>query len=345
MKRSNGTGSVTKLSGNRRRPYAVRVSYQERPGLWKQRYLSYHRTAREAQEALERYSEGRLSTQELATTWGDVYNQWSTRKYAKAGASSIQSYKASWTRLSVLEDKEMFRVTIEDMQSIIDSDEAKGLSKSSISNDLMLMKALCKHAMERDIISKDYSAFVELPKVSAKYEKGIFDESQITKLKTLASQGFPWADTVLMLCYTGFRISEFLSLAPDSYHPGKTPYLQGGMKTAAGTNRIVPVHPVIMPYLKQRLEQCGQAIICFEDSKPISSAKYRDIAFPSVASELGLPQATPHWCRHTAASRMKQAGMDELAIRRILGHANKDVTEHYTHTDITFLSQEMQKLK
>lgn len=345
MKRSNGTGSVTKLSGNRRRPYAVRVSYQERPGLWKQRYLSYHRTAKEAQEALERYSEGRLPTHELATTWGDVYNQWSARKYAKAGASSIQSYKASWSRLSTLENKEMFRITIEDMQSIIDNDEVSGLSKSSINNDLSLMRALFKHAMERDIISKDYSAFVELPKVGAKREKGIFSEAQIGKLKLLASQGFAWADTVLMLCYTGFRIAEFLSLTSDNYHPGKTPYLQGGMKTTAGINRIVPVHPIIMPYLERRLERQGKTIICSERGKPISPDWYRKTAFLLVATELDLPQSTPHWCRHTAASRMKQAGMDELAIRRILGHANKDITEHYTHTDIDFLSQEMQKLK
>ena len=54
--------------------------------------------------------------------------------------------------------------------------------------------------------------------------------------------------------------------------------------------------------------------------------------------------ATPHWCRHTAASRMKVAGVDELAVKRILGHADKDVTEHYTHTDIDFLSKEIRKV-
>ena len=44
--------------------------------------------------------------------------------------------------------------------------------------------------------------FVELPTVGEKREKGAFDEQQIQKLKSLAESGFPWADAVLMLCYT-----------------------------------------------------------------------------------------------------------------------------------------------
>ena len=36
--------------------------------------------------------------------------------------------------------------------------------------------------------------------------------------------------------------------------------------------------------------------------------------------------------------------MDELALKRILGHADKNVTEHYTHTDAAWLSKELEKV-
>lgn len=85
MRRANGTGSIVNLGPNRRNRYAVRVSYLERPGLWKQKYLSYHRTAKEAQEALDKYLASNIPAKSLAVTWGDVYNQWSAKKYAKAG--------------------------------------------------------------------------------------------------------------------------------------------------------------------------------------------------------------------------------------------------------------------
>ena len=79
MRRANGTGSIVNLGPNRRNRYAVRVSYLERPGLWKQKYLSYHRTAKEAQEALDKYLASNIPAKSLAVTWGDVYNQWSAK--------------------------------------------------------------------------------------------------------------------------------------------------------------------------------------------------------------------------------------------------------------------------
>lgn len=346
MKRANGTGSIVNLGPNRRRRYAVRVSYVDREGLWKQRYLSYHRTAKEAQEALDLYLQNEAHTSSsLAVTWSDIYEQWSARKYAKSNPGSIASYKVSWHRLSALSKKPMTLITIDDLQHIIDQDEQSGLSKSSISNDKMLMKALFKYAMERDIVMKDYSAFVELPTVGPKYAKGIFTEEQITALSDLVLEGFPWADTILMLCYTGFRVSEFLGLTAESYHEENgIAYLQGGLKTAAGKDRIVPVHPKIKPYLLVRLQQGGDRIICREDGSKISQDHYRKVCFAPVVKNLKNPKATPHWCRHTAASRMKVAGMDDLAIRRILGHSNKSITDHYTHTDIAFLAREILKL-
>ena len=343
MRRANGTGSIVNLGPNRRRRYAVRVSYLERPGLWRQKYLSYHRTAREAQDALDKYLAANKAPQVLATTWGEVYEQWSAKKYQRAGIASINGYKASWGRLSVLERKPMLNVTIDDLQAIIDEDERKGMSKSSIYNDKMLMKAMYKYALEREIVSRDLSAFVELPSVGAKVEKGALSEAHIDALRGLAEGGFPYADTALILCYTGFRVSELLALTPSSYHPEEQ-YLQGGMKTAAGRDRIVPIHPAIQPYIEAWLEKGGERIICGENGKGIVARTYRN-HFSHVAEKIGIPQATPHWCRHTAASRMKFYGVDDLAIKRILGHADTNVTEHYTHVDIDFLSREIRKVR
>lgn len=343
MRRANGTGSIVNLGPNRRRRYAVRVSYLERPGLWRQKYLSYHRTAREAQDALDSYLAANQAPRVLATTWGEVYEQWSAKKYQRVGPASVSSYKASWGRLSALERKPMKAITIDDLQAIIDEDARKGLSKSSIQNDKILMKALYKHALEREIVSRDLSAFVELPTVGAKVEKGALSEANIDELRDLAEGGFPYADTALILCYTGFRVSELLALTPAAYHP-EGQYLQGGMKTAAGRDRVVPIHPAIQPYVGAWLEKGGERIVCGETGEAISAQAYRKF-FSRVAEQIGVPQATPHWCRHTAASRMKLYGVDDLAVKRILGHADANITEHYTHVDIDFLSREIRKVR
>ena len=342
MRRANGTGTIVKLSGNRRRPYAVKVCYLERPGLWKQRYIGYYERAKEAQEALDAYNDGNKPAELSPTTFAHVYELWSTRKYAKAGASSISAYTASWARLSPLAAKQVNQITLNDLQSIIDADEAAGKSQSIINNDKTLMKALFSFALKHDWIVKDYSAFVELPSVGAKHEKGILTDIHMTHLEKMSANGFSWADTALILCYTGFRINELLALTRFDYDE-KDDCLRGGSKTDAGKDRLVPVHPKIKPYLLRRIAENGERIIC-KDGKPITTAEYRRKCFAPIASELQLPKATPHWCRHTFASRLHAAGVDTLVIKRILGHADSNVTEHYTHTDIKLLTSELNKV-
>src|SRR5699024_9431707 len=145
--------------------------------------------------------------------------------------------------------------------AIIDEDGRKGMSKSSIYNDKMLMKAMYKYALERERVSRDLSAFVELPSVGAEVEKGALSEAHLDAVRGSAESGFPDAEPALVLCYAGFRVSELLALTPSSYHP-EGPYLQGGMKTAAGRDRIVPIHPAIQPYIEAWLAKGGERIIC-----------------------------------------------------------------------------------
>jgi len=349
MRRANGSGTVVKLSGNRRRPFAVRVPDRDERGHVVQRVLGYYARSADALAALDEYNTQRkagafITPDKLSMTVGEVYALWSARKYAHANPASIASYSAAWNkRLSRYAGRKMRDMTLDAWQAILDEDASKGASQSLINNDTVLIKALNSFAMERDIISKDYSAFLDIPHAGAKMEKGAFDDLTMKKLEKLAADGFPWADTVLMLCYTGFRISEFLALTRFSYHPDG-PYLQGGTKTEAGKNRIVPVHPKIQPYLNLWLKREGRTIICSEDGSPVPVMQYRSEFFHPVAEALGFPQATPHWCRHTFATRSKICGVDELARKRILGHADKTTTDHYTHNDVAWLVNELAKI-
>ena len=348
MRRPNGTGSIIKLSGNRRLPYAVRIPARDRYGRVQQKYLSYHKTSLEAQQALDQYNTDRAASavpapDKLSMTLQDVYNNWSSREFKRAGAASVRSRKASWKRLSALKDYKMRAITVDHLQEIIDEDEETGASQSKINNDRGLMIALYKYAMERDIVTKDCSKYVKTPQVGPKYTKGVISDTQLKQLERLAADGFPWADTVLMLCYTGFRITEFLTLTPFSYHADEC-FLQGGIKTDAGRDRIIPVHPKILPYLEHRLSMRGETIICDGTGKALEYKWYKEKAFSGVAIAIGLPQATPHWCRHTFSTRLHAAGVGALEQKRLLGHADSSVTDHYTHTDIRILSEAILKL-
>lgn len=344
MKRANGTGSISKLSGNRRKPWVVRISVRDDSGHIVQRVLSSHEKAAEAQAALDSYNrslaDGSIPLQDPSFwTLQQVFDAWSAREFRKLGDASIYSYRAAWTqRVSRLADRRIRSISLDDWQAILDADKDAGLSQSSINNDSVLIKALCRYASRRDIIAKDYSVYLEVPSVGTKQPRAALSELQLRKVEELAAAGEPFADTVLMLCYTGFRISEFLALTPFSYH-AEDNYLQGGTKTAAGKNRIVPVHPKIRPYLMAWLSRGGQTIICRKDGSPLPSAVYRRL-FSGIAKSIGIPEATPHWCRHTFATLLHNSGVDPLTAKWLLGHSTEsDITEHYTHATLKELER------
>ncbi len=350
MKRSNGTGGIVKLSGNRRRPWAVRVSCRDRYGQLSQRILSVHERAADAQAALDEYNRQRAvgaapAADQLSMTVGQVYEAWSTREFRKMQAQAIGGYKASWNkRVSKFAGRKMRNMTLDEWQSILDDDEDQGRSQSLINKDYILIKALYHYSMERDIVSKDYSQYLDIPSVDPKRPRDALNDIQFAKLTQLAANGFPWADTALMLCYTGFRVREFLSLTRFSYSHDQGGYLRGGMKTAAGRDRIVPVHPKIMPYLIAWLEKGGDAIICDERGRQIPYAHYL-ASFQEVMDAIGAPAATPHWCRHTFATRLHAVQADPLTVKWLMGHSTKsDITAHYTHETIGVLKEAIGKL-
>lgn len=336
MKRANGTGSIVRLSGSRRRPYAVRVSGRDEYGQIIQHILSYHRTSSEAQEALEQYNQDKMHgavprVDTMKMTVGQIYDAWSTREYATAGKQSIGSYKAAWKRIGRFRDTPIVDVSIDMWQSILDEDAKNNASKSKIRNDALLIKALVMYALKRDILTKNAYEFLEIPSAPPKKKKGAFSDAQIAQVKNMAADGEPYADIVLMLCYTGFRISEFVGLNEASYHADGD-YLQYGIKTDAGRDRIVPVSHIIAPYVPAWLV-----------SKHSTTDYYRKHIRP-IMEAIGEPDATPHWCRHTFATRLNEAKVDLTVRKWLLGHVTSDITERYTHQSLALMRDAIDRL-
>lgn len=59
-----------------------------------------------------------------------------------------------------------------------------------------------------------------------------------------------------------------------------------------------------------------------------------------------MPEITSHVLRHTACTRMAEAGMDLKVIQVIMGHSNVELTMNiYNHVDFKRISTEMEKVE
>jgi len=209
-------------------------------------------------------------------------------------------------------------------------------------------KVLCvllfNYAVENNILNKNYAEFIDVRKFKFdKTEKERFTDIEIKKLSDLAPAN-EWVATVLIMIYTGMRISEMLKLTKFNIDLDKK-IITGGLKTDAGKNRVIPIHPKIFRYVRYWYDKNGKALICEKEGRAMSANRYRKEYYYSALEAAKVRPLTPHSCRHTFGSLMAAAGVDTVSIQRLIGHADYATTANtYTHPEIESLRNAINKL-
>lgn len=82
LKRANGSGSITKVSGRRRNPYQALVTLGwDNNGKQIRKSLGYFPTYDKAVIALDSYNENPYDISAGKITFSDVYEKWSEQKF------------------------------------------------------------------------------------------------------------------------------------------------------------------------------------------------------------------------------------------------------------------------
>jgi len=332
MRNPNGFGTVYKLPGRRRRPWVARVTagweLVGEKAVQKYYTVGYYKTKKEGIDALVLYRAGAI-TPRPETTLAEIYTEWSAGKFKNISPATVQSYSGAWEYVKQFADKRIGDLRTAHWQEVIDSIARQGLSHSLAGKAKALMSMLNRYALKNDVVSKDYSSFIEMPRFP-QATKERFSDLEVKKIADAAAAGVPWADTVLILIYTGFRISEFLSLTKFSVDMDKL-LVVGGAKTEAGRNRTIPIHPKIAGYVRARLDENGDRLIS-RNGKKINKDYYRKRCYYPALEAAGVRKLSPHTCRHTFCSRLAEAGADPLYIKELAGHSAYAFTaDKYTH--------------
>lgn len=331
MKNPNGYGSVVKLSGNRRRPFVVRKTkgYNDK-GYPVYDVIGYFATRKEGLIALAEYNKNPYNVDAVKITVKELFEKWVQVKLPKLGTSNQHSLKSAFNHLKPIWEMKYREVRSFNMQEIIDNC-GKGYSTQGA------IKALFHHldrfALELDIINKAYSDLITSDPIPETTKKP-FTEDEIQALWKIKDE--PFADSVLVLIYSGWRISELLNLKCSDIDIDQM-IMKGGTKTASGKNRIVPVHPLIQPLVKCRYAE-GNEYLFSVDGKHICSTKYYEY-WNQIMKGLNMTH-TPHECRHTFRSRLDSAGANKVCIDMLMGHKSKEVGERvYTHKTVSELRE------
>lgn len=325
MKNPNGYGSVVKLSGNRRRPFVVRktVGYDDRAYPIYE-VIGYFETRKDAMLALANYNSNPYDLKLAKSTFAEVYAAWSKLEYPSMGTSLVSAHKAAYKYCRPLYGKRYSELRKYDMQACINQCGKSYATQSNIRN---LLTHLDEFAYDNDIITKCYSQNLTIKEKDVKAVRQIFTDAEV---KTLwEHQGEPCIDETLFMLYTGMRASEMLSLTADMVEDG---LIRHGMKTAAGKNRVIPVHKELLPVLERHnTSPVFDRWANLEDKSRYNKFKAE---FLKKLDGLGMKHNT-HDCRHTFRSKLDSAGANKVCIDLLMGHKTADVGERvYTHKTI-----------
>lgn len=363
----NGFGQISEIKGQHlRKPFRAMITVGKneygKPICKLLKPEAYFETYNDAYTALLEYHKSPIE-KSSNITMADLYGRWSKWHFARVNEKSAKNTTAAWAYMSSIYNVKVrelrtkhIRECIENASRIVKGEkrEASADTKKRIK---ILFNAMLDYAVEYELADRNYAREMKMPVVSKPIKEQhhipFTDEEVDVLWQNIKYSSF--VKVILIQCYSGWRPIEMCNLRTTDTNI-KEWYFIGGSKTDAGTNRKVPIHPVIRSFVKEFYNlatDIGSEYLF--NIKRDKQTTYENITsyfayrwfFTKTLRDLKLnPNHKPHDCRKHFITIAKKYNVDEYAIKYIVGHAITDLTERvYTQRDINWLQDEMKKIK
>lgn len=363
----NGFGQITELKNqNLRNPFRAMVTVGKtdtgRPISKLLKPKSYFRTYNEAYEALVEYHKNPYDLDTFITV-KELYEKWSESYFATLkSAASTRTVTAAWRYCSSVYNLPAKDLRARHVKYCIDNGfvningETHYPSAGTKSRIKSMFNLMMDYAVEYEIVDKNYArTFNVSDEIIDEQKKAYRSHMPFTdeEMQILWDHSDDYYTAIILIqCYSGWRPQELGNIKLCDVNMVLN-YFEGGMKTEAGKNRIVPIHEKIYGLVLtkyQQAEYIGSEYLfnCIDSvrSRELTYDKYQK-RFNKIIKYLGLnPEHRPHDGRVHFVTMAKKYNVDEYAIKYMAGHAITDLTERvYTKRDIAWLTEEMKKIK
>jgi len=289
------------------------------------------------------YNQNPYDIKANSITFAEVYDKWSKEHFDTIVESAQRTWKSAYKHSAPLYKMRFKDLRPSHLEGCIRNAVVGQSTKQRMKS---LYNLLFKYALKHDIVDKDYAALCDSVKRGEPTIIRVpFSVEEIALL--CDNIDFPFVDMVLIGIYTGWRPQELAKLKLKDIDDN---YITGGLKTDAGRNRKVPIHPAIRHLIDNRIKEAVSLNSDYLFNDTISKNdirltydKYRR-RFEKVMTSFNL-QHRPHDTRHTFITLGKEHDMNEYILKLIVGHAIRDITENvYTHRTLEQLQTEINKI-
>ena len=349
MRNPNGYGSVYKLSGKRRKPWIVVKTISLSTGKQERATLGTFATRAEANEFLVEYNKNPYDLKTKDMSFLEIYNLFYEYQQNKVTQGTLRNYRTSIKFFSNIYNSSLRELKLHHFQSLFDS---SNLAYNSLSNKKGLATSIYDFAIKRELVDKNVATNIEINKKNEPVRiRAIFTNEEIEKIWDVFATANKKKVKQTMAClltmiYTSLRIGELLELKKeniDLISNIKTIDVIKS-KTKAGI-RVIPLHDKIIPIIEYLLDNNSEYLVSSSRNSSYSYTCWLVDTFRPILTKLDMNH-TPHDCRHTFITLMTAAKADPVALRQIVGHEGKDITEKvYTHLPVEVLKSNIDLLQ
>lgn len=350
MKLPNGYGSITKLSGNRRNPWRVRKTdgWELVDGKVKQKYINIgcFETKTLALQALADFNKNPYNLDFNSFTFEELYDKWSNEYFEKISDKGASDYKAAFKSCSKIHRFKIQDIKLDHLQTIVDE---SGKNTPTLKKLKVLLGLMYDYAVKHEIVNKDKRDMIGYIDISKPgnpnaRNRNPFTKKQVEKMWKL-SDSHEYMSVVLMLIYSGLRISEMLDLKKSEVNLEERYFDVTESKTDAGI-RTVPISKKTLPFFEYWMNKNDcEYLLSTSEGNHFEYRNYFDSYWMPTMELLNMSSHRPHDTRHTCVSFLTAAKVDERFIQRIVGHKGQNVTRQvYTHFEIQELITEIDKI-
>ena len=258
LQRSKGSGSVYYMGNRRRNPWRTvkTAGWEPHPEseklVQKRITIGYFPTRDKALEALINYNDNPYDIKTNTITFSETYEKWSKEYFPSLSSkSSIRTVECAYKYCTSLHKMRMKDIRVEHLEGVIHNADVGSATKGRMKS---LFNMMYRYALRHEIVEKDYADLCNPVKQDAPQKEVIpFTDEEVTLLWSNLNE-VPFVDMILIGIYSEWRPQELAILkTADIDLEEKT--MRGGLKTDAGKNRVVPIHPLIYPLIEKRYDE------------------------------------------------------------------------------------------
>jgi integrase len=198
-------------------------------------------------------------------------------------------------------------------------------SPATVNRELAILSAILTLAVDDELIGSNPCRRVKPLRMDNTRSRYLTKDEETELLKAL--EGQDWLKSLVTAAiHTGMRRGELFKLKWFDVDFNRGVIHVRDTKTAR--DRVVPMSAAVREVLEQQPKTSGYVFPSPRTGGPLVDIKH---AFTAACDAAKVKDLRFHDLRHTAATRLADAGVNVVVIAEILGHGDIRTTKRYSH--------------